>query len=245
MAYLVDYYCLSDAGLRRSANQDNFICAGQSDPCEPSRPSRKSCGTADTASPAVFGVFDGMGGEERGEVASYIAAAALAGHRFGILKKRALKRCMKRANSEICRYVMDHSLSSMGTTAAVLLFSGRRVHLCNIGDSRIYRFSEGALSQLSVDHVMPAGYGMKPSLLQYLGIPENEMLIAPHQLTLDCRSGDIYLICSDGLSDMVTEEAIRGVLADAPPDRAADTLMRLALDSGGRDNVTVIVIRVR
>ncbi|MCD8157265.1 MAG: hypothetical protein LUD53_07575, partial [Clostridiales bacterium] len=117
------------------------------------------------------------------------------------------------------------------------------VAICNIGDSRIFRLSKGQMEQLSMDHVGVAPYGRKPPLSQNLGIPPTEMLIEPYAATAAYREGDIYLICSDGLTDMLSTNQIAQVLGQYPIETAAGCLLEKALERGGRDNITIILCR--
>jgi protein phosphatase len=127
-------------------------------------------GTLSSLTPALLGVFDGMGGEECGEVASFIAAKNAASVKIGQQPLDALSAYCQKANADICKYTEENGISSMGTTAAMLAFDKDGITLCNIGDSKIFRFREGSLEQLSVDHLCIAPFGVKAPLSQNLGI---------------------------------------------------------------------------
>ena len=192
----------------------------------------------------LFAVFDGMGGEECGEVASYLAAQTLAGlERAGDPERELLSYC-KMANDEICRYTQEQGLRSVGTTAAILWMQKHKIYLCNIGDSPIFRYADGELEQISVDHVSVAMAGKKPPLLQNLGIPESEMLISPYTAEGYYQKGDIYLICSDGLTDMVDAAEISRILQTDNRADTAETLLQRALDRGGKDNVSFVLLYI-
>ena len=133
----------------------------------------------------------------------------------------------------------------MGTTAAMLLFSKKDITLCNIGDSKVFSFSEGELEQISKDHVVISAFGTKPPLSQSLGIPPNELLIEPYLAQGRYKNGDIYLICSDGLTDMVMLDEIRGILVNYSIQEASSALVSKALENGGRDNITIILLGVK
>ena len=135
-------------------------------------------------------------------------------------------------------------MTSMGTTAAILRFTDTQAGMCNVGDSKIYLFSDGNLIQLSYDHVGISVGGRKPPLTQNLGIPETDMIIEPYVALGDYASGNLFLLCSDGLTDMVTTERIAEVLKNKPK-KAAKILLQEALDNGGRDNVSFILIKVK
>ncbi len=191
----------------------------------------------------LLGVFDGMGGEECGEVASLLASreAALV-ELSGEPVNELLKFCQS-ANAKICDYAERNGIRCMGTTAAMLAFTNQGIALCNIGDSRIFRFAEGELRQISVDHVGVSAYGMKPPLSQNLGIPPSEMVIDPYVARGHYNNGDVYLICSDGLTDMLTTDEITETI-ERGFSGAAERLLGRALENGGKDNITIILCRV-
>ena len=201
-------------------------------------------GTIDNSYHPLFGVFDGMGGEEQGEVAALIAAKCASKLYIGNQSSVDLVEFCKQANKKICDYATKNNIVSMGTTAALLLFSEKDIFLCNIGDSKIFRYSNGELEQISVDHYAVAAHGLKPPLSQNLGIPAAEMIIEPYVAKGKYNSGDIYLICSDGLTDMVSNEIISEVLKKHEFEPAASKLLELALENGGKDNITLILCKV-
>lgn len=244
MNYYINFSCISDKGHCRSINQDNYICDGQYMNFENSSMNNCLNGHVSTKFLHFFGIFDGMGGEECGEIASLIAAKNASDVIFGKdVMQDVLKYCQK-TNDDICRYAQEHSVSSMGTTAAILVFKGNEIVLCNIGDSKIFRFSDGILEQISKDHVTISAYGTKPPLSQNLGIPTTELIIEPYIAKGQCNYGDVYLICSDGLTDMVECSEIKRILKNTKFDEIAESLLAKALANGGRDNISIIVCRI-
>lgn len=243
LRYRVRYICFCHKGNCRSENQDNFICEDQYMPEGGPPPAFPLEGCIQTEHPALLGVFDGMGGEERGEAAAFLAAQCAAQTEIGPDPVADLLRLCRDANGRICAYAAAQEVT-MGTTAALLAFSGKEIALCNIGDSKIFRFARRKLEQISLDHYGIAAHGLKPPLSQNLGIPESETVIAPHVAKGKYRQGDIYLLCSDGLTDMVPAGRIAQILTETQLELAAGTLLREALDRGGRDNITVILCRI-
>lgn len=244
MAYRIHYSCVSHPGKVRQVNQDNFICNGQYMNLDNHEVSFPLTGSCDVSGNPIFGVFDGMGGEQHGEVAALIAArhaAVLTPHRDGI---ETLRFFCQKANHFICNYSVEKGVTSTGTTAAMLLCTKKHICLCNVGDSKVFRFREGTLEQLSVDHLCVAPFGVKPPLSQNLGISPEEMRIDPYFQKFSYSPEDIYLICSDGLTDMVTNEKITEILSSDPSDTAAEQLLELALENGGKDNTTIILCRI-
>lgn len=244
MEYNISYACISHIGRRRRMNQDNFLCAGVCAAAGQTQPLHfPLTGNVSSARPVLFGVFDGMGGEERGEMAAYLAAKAAAAIPCGGSPQQALENVCRTANLDICRYVEEHDLATCGTTAAMLLPGRNGVNLCNIGDSKIFRCSDGRLKQFSEDHLSIAPYGEKAPLSQYLGIPPEELVLCPYYTALPYTPAEKYLLCSDGLTDMVPLEDITRILTNFSVEQAAQLLLQRALDNGGKDNVTLIVLQ--
>ena len=245
MEYRISYWCVTHIGNVRSVNQDNYICDGRYMKPEDDPMDAPLVGTLSSLTPALLGVFDGMGGEECGEVAAYIAAKNAASVRPGKQPLDDLASYCLKTNEDICKYTQQHGISSMGTTAAMLAFDKDGITLCNIGDSKILRFSKDGPEQISFDHVAVCPFGKKPPLSQNLGIPPTEMIIDPYFARGTYRDKDTYVICSDGLTDMLSPETIEKILNAAPePEAAALELLRMSLIKGGKDNVTFILCQV-
>jgi protein phosphatase len=226
------YTALTDMGLRRSSNQDSAY-----------------------ASDRLLIVADGMGGAAAGDLAS---AEAL-----GVLRElddeldddalTALRQGVQDANARLAALIeSDPSVEGMGTTVEAMLFDGDKFAVAHIGDSRSYRLRGGKLTQLSIDHTFvqslveegkltPAEAREHPhrSLLlrALLGRDDN----AADLSWLQPQLGDRYLLCSDGLTDMVLDATIEQVLGAPTIEQAAEELVRRALDAGGVDNVTVVI----
>ena len=132
----------------------------------------------------------------------------------------------------------------MGTTAAMLCFAKRRIVLCNIGDSKVFSITRRKIEQISMDHKAAAAYGCKPAIFQYLGIPSEESRIEPYFAKGRYVRNSNYLICSDGLTDMVSLEKIQEIVLNFPVDTAVEELVTAALAGGGKDNITVILCRI-
>lgn len=207
----------------------------------------------------LYVVADGMGGYAGGDVASRVAVETVEatyvsedfpGEPFDKLPQRAseLIQSIEAANAAIYDHAQKEvTYRGMGTTIVATRFSPRkqRVWIAHVGDSRCYRMRGGTLVQMTVDHTMAAA-GAKGAgadrLMRALGIGKTvdvDLLVAKP------RAGDIYLLCTDGLSKMLSFSELSDVLKARPdPKDAVDELIRLANDHGGRDNVTVIVIRI-
>ena len=244
MHYIISYSCISHIGNVRKINQDNLICDGHYIDLSDASIDFPLCGSRISDDIPVFGIFDGMGGEERGEIASYIAAKDASELVIGKDATIDLSQFCHKANDDICVYAQKNDVSAMGTTAAMLVFTNKDVVLCNIGDSKIFRLCEGILEQISKDHLAVSAFGVKPPLSQNLGIPPSEMIIEPYLARGEYNDGDIYLICSDGLTDMVPSDEITEVIISKSIDEASVLLLEKALARGGKDNTTIILCKV-
>lgn len=244
-------------GNVRANNEDNFYLCGHIRADVSQKEEKYRCTVRDSRFLAA--VADGMGGEEFGELASLLAVRSLRPCGFDAVRDTALA-CVRQANSQICAEIEKNGGRRVGSTLAALYIDGGKALCCNVGDSRCYLLRDGALIQLSTDHnkarrmvelgvLTPEQAARHPSrheLTQHLGIFESEMVIEPaFSEAVTLQQGDIFLLCSDGLTDMVTEADIAALLAagGTPEEQAAD-LIQMALEHGGRDNVTALVIGV-
>ena len=227
--------CRTDPGRKRRRNEDAYVCE-----------------------PPLFAVADGMGGAQAGEVASQLAAGALkegngAGsgeQRVVDLIQEANRRVWQRANE-------DAAASGMGTTITVALVESGRVLIGHVGDSRAYRLREGALEQLTDDHSLVAELVRRGELSPEEAETHPQRSVITRALGTDpdvdvdsfeveAREGDLFLICSDGLSSMVDhatmEELLDGNRGDL--DAAAKALLQAANRGGGEDNITAVLFEV-
>jgi len=249
MSYRIEYTVLCEKGKIRQTNQDNFWCAGVFLESDNNGLDVPLAGIAESKMLPAFAVFDGMGGEQQGEVAAYIAAKkfdALYNDASKVDIKAFLLNACTDINQAICAYAKSQSIRSSGATAAMLMFGKKEIYICNIGDSRIYQYSGKTLTQITQDHSETSIKGRKPLLTQNLGIPKEEFIIAPYVAKGFYGNWDRYLICSDGLTDMVSDEGIAKIMSENTDVKiCAKALMQAALKAGGRDNITVILCEVR
>lgn len=247
MDYQIEYACFCGVGKVRRNNQDNFWYLGQYLP-EDHEDRLDPGGVADVDAAPVFCVFDGMGGEACGEKASFLCAQTM-----DRVYQSSGRSDMEALLTDACFQMNDRvvgaaralGIGTMGSTMTGVAFDRNEVTVCNVGDSRIYRYSRGTFQQLSKDHVMEFDAGRKPRLLQFIGVPPEEFRISPTVRKKEVRLGDIYLICSDGVTDMLTPGFILQVLERGySMEITARLLEKLALKAGGRDNMTGILCRI-
>ncbi len=240
----LEYVGMTHRGRIRSVNQDALVCAGE---CLPrigggGGSGATVRGNSGLEKPLFFGVFDGLGGEQCGEVASYMAAQTAQSWRPRA-DRDALNHLCAEMNRRICEFTERNALRTCGTTAAMAVLHDGRMVGCNLGDSRIYLKRKGEMTQLSRDHVLPLYPGPKPPLSQFLGIPETEVLLSPAWIDCGLCDGDQVLFCTDGLVDMLPPEKVSGILAEEKPtEEKAEKLFWNAMDAGGRDNLSLILL---
>ena len=232
---IVDQAGLTDVGRQRSSNEDSFL-----------------------ESAPVFAVADGMGGARAGEVASRIAVETLADGDAGDGEAEAqLAETAQAANRRIYELAQkDDSRAGMGTTFTAVLVDGGDVVTGHVGDSRLYRLRDEALERLTRDHSLveelvrrgeldpkdAESHPQRSIITRALG-PEPEVEV--ETFTCPGRAGDVYLVCSDGLTSMISEERLRDLLrADGSLDEAAQRLVEAANEAGGKDNITVVLFRL-
>ena len=207
----------------------------------------------------TYAVFDGVGGAAFGELAALYAAEELYEYDDRQLDEQ-FSDYIETVNSRICGSISENGGMRMGSTAALVFIKDRDASVCNIGDSRVYLFRKGELTQLSHDHTKRQSmfdFGLIGNdqekaaarghiLTQYLGVFPEEFRLDPHIERRQLETGDYLLLCSDGLTDMVSDEAIRDILSrgdSAETEELAEELIREAVGNGGRDNITVVVVK--
>lgn len=217
---------------------------------------------------AYLGVLaDGMGGYNAGEVASGMATAFIksemarwlseAGKQASTREiRRALEICVDNANRSVFNAASSNAqYSGMGTTLVVAVFHSEKLLLGHIGDSRCYRLRKGEMTQITKDHSLlqeqidaglltpeqAATASHKNLVTRALGV-EDAVLLELNEH--DVEPGDLYLLCSDGLSDMANDSEIAAILdTQTPMAQKADSLISIANEHGGRDNISVLLIQ--
>jgi protein phosphatase len=228
---------VTDTGRRRMRNEDAFVYE-----------------------PPLFAIADGMGGARAGEVAAGIAVAALKESRGRVTDEPSLEAAIDDANRRVWeRSVADPGTAGMGTTvtAALVDEAAERVVFGQVGDSRAYRLRGDVLEQVTTDHSLVAElvqsgvltpeeaerHPQRSAITRAVG---TESVIEPDVFAVPALAGDLYLLCSDGLTDMLSADEIADVLLDAErdPGVAAEELVAAANAQGGEDNITVVLFEL-
>jgi serine/threonine protein phosphatase PrpC len=231
----------TDVGLVREKNEDSMLI----DPAL-----------------GLYVVCDGMGGHVGGQVASQLAVATIAEtlrnqEPLGAGDTDVLQTAIQRANQAVfMKAKADPSLHNMGTTVVGIRADQDLLHLCHVGDSRIYRLRQGTLEQVTRDHSLINLYEDNPELAARFGPPNSNVIVRAVGLrdsvevdhrVIAMEPADLYMLCCDGLTDMVDDWMLREMLADGSQgalEECVDALVRAALSNGGVDNTTAIVLRI-
>ncbi|HEY5479406.1 MAG TPA: Stp1/IreP family PP2C-type Ser/Thr phosphatase [Gaiellaceae bacterium] len=226
----------TDTGRRRRRNEDAFVCE-----------------------PPLFAVADGMGGAQAGEVASRLAADSVREAKLGDLPSpEQTVDIIREANRRVYAYSSENaSTRGMGTTMTVALVEGSVVTIGHVGDSRAYLLREDQLTQLTQDHSLVAelvrsgrlspkeaeSHPRRSVITRALG---TESDVEVDVFSIRAQSGDLFLLCSDGLTSMVSDEEIAKLLvaARADLDSAGEKLVAAANQAGGEDNITVVLFEL-
>ena len=228
---------LTDTGRRRVRNEDAYVFE-----------------------PPLFAIADGMGGARAGEVAAGLAAAALKDGRGAVSDEASLEARIAEANRQVWeRSVADPRTAGMGTTVTVAFVDqpASRVVFGHVGDSRAYRLRSDELEQVTTDHSLVAElvesgvltpeeaerHPQRSAITRAVG---TERAIEADVFSLPGEVGDLFLLCSDGLTDMLSEAEIADVLvaAERDPEAAARALVDAANAHGGEDNITVVLFEL-
>lgn len=251
MAYQIEYAYTCHIGKIRNNNEDNFWCCGDSLEAQNQGMSHIRSGYMKQSEYPLLAVFDGMGGESCGEMAAFLAAEAYGEHfktaKDGIRNdpEEFLNEICESMNQAICDYGRTNKINSMGTTAALLAFAEDAVYSCNLGDSRIYKSDREKFYQISQDHVLGRSLFGKAPLTQYLGMEEENLQLEPSISRQEIKIGDRFLLCSDGITDMLSDGEIADILSrDIPVAKTVEILVDRALKKGGRDNITVVLCEI-
>ena len=240
MPFWIDSAGKTDVGLVRDKNEDSLLVDPQL---------------------GLYVVCDGMGGHVGGQVASQLAVATVADSiaQGGEAENEAdiLVRAIKQANAAVYgKAKSDPELHNMGTTVVAVRRDGDVLHMSHVGDSRIYRLRGGHLEQVTRDHSLINLYEDNPELAARFGPPNSNVIVRAiglrDSVEVDHRAiamepGDLYVLCSDGLTDMIEDWMLREIMldgAEGPIEECAEALIRAALSNGGVDNTTALLVRV-
>src|SRR3954468_21964973 len=232
---IADHASKTDVGRQRHSNEDNFYDR-----------------------PPLFAVADGMGGAQAGEVASEMAIEEFVQARdTEAPAERQLEQIAKGADRKIWDMAQaDSRHAGMGTTLTAAMLDAQHVAVGHVGDSRLYLFRDGRLERLTRDHSMVEEFVRQGKLTPEQAVKHPQRSVITRALgpegdvevdtfRIPARDGDVYLLCSDGLSGMVKDETLASILgAGDALDATAQHLIEAANDNGGRDNITAVLFKL-
>ena len=259
-------YFWSCAGFSRKGgrpgNEDNYYLDGS---LLPEGEEDTAPRTAGLRSKGVLAVFDGMGGEQAGEYASFAAADLLGkkrGELLGVRDQEAFRGAVQayvREVNALLRRRGDELQATVGAAMALLLLRGREAMICNLGDCRVYCLRGGKLSLLTRDHTLAAFLQRRGdltpeearrdprrhALMRHLGSGQGGEALEPYFRRLELESGDRFLLCSDGVSGSLEEGDLIRLLGKGNPAAASRALTEAAVRAGSRDNLTALCLQVQ
>lgn len=251
----------TSVGMKRKSNQDNFYVNGF---VNKNAEQFLLKNFLSSKKEQILCICDGMGGVKNGDIASFIAIESLDKYRkkYSNLFSRFdehMNAYVQSANKNICTYIKNNGGERMGTTMVTICISPEEEEavVTNVGDSKAYLYRNGVMKKLSEDHNQAQSmvnigiiteeeariHKDKSKLTQYLGIFQNEMLIEPFLSDyIMIRKSDMFLLCSDGLTDMLENKEIENILKQKNSVKyKAKKLIDTANQKGGKDNITVIL----
>ena len=240
-------------GLVRTENQDNYYVNGTYRQNISDNSVLRNNDISENS--GLYAIADGMGGEKDGGLASLLAVQNL---NKSITSGESMSQYLIALNNNICNKIREMDGRRIGSTFAGICVSGANAQIVNLGDSRVYLFRDGELSQISKDHTAAQqliDLGMldidtakqhkdRHKLTQHLGIFTDEFIIEPYVTYCDVMPGDIFLLCSDGLTDMLGESEITQIMRTSNDiSGLTESLYCAAIDKGGKDNITILLLQ--
>ena len=252
MKFRVYNWGATDVGMKRDHNEDSYLLAPDLN---------------------LFVVADGMGGHAGGEMASGISVRSVEKHvrahkeivdpnleHDGAIEKSPVAKLLSDAVRDACKHVFEKSqevreLQGMGTTTTSILFHDKHAFVAHVGDSRAYLMRDGRIHQLSEDHSL-VNEQLKAGLITEAQARQSRFKniitrsvgfdsdVDVDMIAVEVKAGDAYLICSDGLANLVTDPEVNDVVADNFLHRVPEALIEMANSRGGDDNITVVVAYV-
>ena len=257
--YTLNAVLISDVGKKRVENQDNF-CFDKFINENKAKSIRLKVQRADL--PEAYSIMDGMGGEKLGAQASLEAAGFFSNIKRNILellqklnvkeRERIFYSLIYSINEKVCQMAFKNHVKQSGTTFCAVFLVDNKAYAVSVGDSRIFLIRNGkAVWQNESDAInttiLEGGKKkrIKGGLSQFLGMDTKEYELIPHIKEINIKPDDEFLLCSDGLTDYVSTEEIGKVLRDNSMENSMEILLNLALERGGRDNITVLRLNIK
>lgn len=254
---IINCCAISAPGLVRTENQDNLYINGVFRKNIADNSPFRHRGKA--LNRGLYAVADGMGGEKHGELAALVAVQAMNTIKPSYSGQALVDYLMER-NAVICDLINQNNGARIGSTFAGLAINNRNADVVNIGDSRVYLLRGRDFTQLSRDHTpvqqmidlgviakeAARSHPNRHKLTQHLGVFPEETVIEPYVTHISITENDLFLLCSDGLTDMLDDTAIGSILSSsASLKEKTENLYESALKNGGKDNITILLVQVK
>lgn len=236
---------LSHDGVQREHNEDS-LALGPWTTCAATTLTPQTLAFP-MENPLLIAVADGLGGHPGGELASTLVVQELARLANRLADETMVRTALQHANSAVYDAADRNPRNQgMGTTVAGVVLAAGNVIVFNVGDSRVYGLSEQGLARLSVDDSPPLAPGQTTTSIvtQTMGGNAHHTSIDPHVTTLPLEPGGRFLVCTDGLTDVIAEDEIGAILGRHAGLEASVELWRAAMEAGGPDNLTLAVVEV-
>ena len=247
---------LTAIGKARSINEDSFYINGI---YKEKAMAKEESFVNTSQNRGLYAVCDGMGGANDGFVASYICARLLEDYQSKGVDE--MESYFTEANRMVCKYIDEHNGKPTGSTVAAVFADNGCATVFNIGDSRVYFLRESELTKISVDHTSAqrmVNMGLlsaeqadkdasRHTLTQHVGIHESELVIEPYRSKpIFLKKRDRFMLCSDGLYESINETVIKSIISDlsAEPMEICRRLVDSGANSGGKDDITVVIIDI-
>ncbi len=245
-------------GVSRKNNEDNYFLNGKY--AQYDDDNQNSSAFQPLVQSGIFGIFDGMGGQSKGEFASLCAAKTLSEYAEDVLNDpHYIELYVNDVNHQIC-HEMNRIHKQIGSTMAILCIHNGIANAYNLGDSCIYHLSGNTLTKLSHDHTVAEQLyqnGLltrtesrkdirRHQLTRHLGIPTDKAHLKVHRnSSLKIANGDMFLLCTDGISDILSENDIQLIMqqSDGKCRKAVEMMIQKAVEKGSSDNITAIVLK--
>ena len=247
--------CLCFVGCGRENNEDNFCFNRKHMPVHNNGIKSPLEYVSSTENNQLFAVFDGLGGEAYGENAAFIAGEVFLNEyekldRLVVPGSDMLENMCNMAHNAIIEELNSDNVRASGSTVAALYLLGEEAVICNVGDSRVYRIRDNEMILVSKDHtdgriIEAMGINKKPVLLQYLGNTDIGNKTEPFISRGNLKSGDIFILCTDGVSDVLGADILMQAVADRDVCAAATEIIDRVKVARGSDNATVIVVKIK
>ena len=245
---VIEAACITHAGKSRDANEDNFYFRDSYLPMSHSSLIEPISAQIPSKKMSIFSVFGGMGQENLGSLASYIGAITIEKlYAETDFTNMSLYNAIRRMNSYVCSSAQSHPDAHMGTTMSTLIFFPDHVWTLNLGNNSIFLLRNTDLENIGLQQAASVAKSFlgTDGQTQFLGMDEMIVPISPSIMDVPLEKNDVFLMCTDGLTDVVSETEIQQILeSDMSTKEMVNALLNKALEYGSTDHITLIICKI-